>query len=265
MTFHDPLDDLTNIEPGLGGTDDRTGMEPGISRKYRRPQYGLGWLEGLEAPSVIGRIKPLIVLAAADTDYAELVLTRAQAHGYDVRHSRDGKDAYNLICALEPNALIASGSLLSINRYDLAQHVRANTDARIRSMPILFMEAHFRATEVMAGFNSGTDDYLCKPLANERALLKALRRVIASRRSPEPLTALLNEDEDVHEVAAQYLLDTRPAGIEIGLGDLLWHADPQVRARARAVLNRLGTAQAAAVLSEQAAREVSSPHEGGSR
>jgi DNA-binding response OmpR family regulator len=264
MTLPDPLDDITNIEPGLGGLDDLSGMEPGISRKYRRPQYGLGWLEGLEAPSVSGRIKPLIVLAAADEDYAELVQIKAQAHGYDVRHSRDGNEGYNLICALEPNALVASGSLLSIHRYDLAQRVRANTEARIRATPILFMEAHFKATEVMAGFNSGTDDYLCKPLANERALLKALRRVVVSCRRPQPLTALLNEDEDVHEVAAQYLLDTKPNGIEVSLGDLLWQADPQIRARARAVLNRLGTVQAAAILSEHTAGEVTAPHEGGS-
>jgi DNA-binding response OmpR family regulator len=264
MTLPDPLDDLTNIEPGLGGLNDRSGMEPGIGHRVRRPQYGLGWLEGLEAPSVPGRIKPLVILAAADADYAELVLIRAGGHGYDIRHDRDGKEAYNLICALEPNAVIATGSLLSINRYDLAQRIRKNTNERVRTVPILFMEAHFRATEVMAGFNSGTDDYLCKPLANERALLKALRRVVISCRRPEPLTALLNEDEDVHEVAAQYLLDTRPIGIEIGLRDLLWHAEPQVRARARAVLNRLGTAQAAAILSEHAASDISSPQEGGS-
>jgi DNA-binding response OmpR family regulator len=264
MTLRDSLKGMSGSEPALGGSTDRSGLEPGIGRKQRRPQYGLGWLEGLEAPSVSGRFKPLIVLAAADMDYAELVRIKAESHGYEVRHSADGVEAFNLIRALAPNLLIGSGSLRTINRYELAQRVRTFEDDLVRFIPILFMEPHFRAREVLAGFNSGIDDYLCKPLANERALLKALRRVIVSCRRPEPITALINEDEDVHQVAVQFLLDARPAGVERGLRDLLWQADPQIRERARAVLNRLGTAEAAAILSELAARAVSSPPDGDS-
>jgi DNA-binding response OmpR family regulator len=224
-------------------------MEPALSGVYGDP-YGRYRLQGLEAPPVAGRRRPLVILAEFDDGTADLVCLLAESNGYDVRRARDGKQALGMVRALEPDLLVASFRLPGLDGLGLIKAVRSIPDKLVQRIPILVMDVHDNHRDLMAAFAHGADDYL--PLPCElQDMLRAWRRVTGHLRRPAPLTALLNGDLAVQQSAIEFLLDSRPEGLELALGELLWQPTPEVRQAVRRTLKRLGTPEAEAVLSRR--------------
>ncbi len=227
-------------------------MEPGLSREFG-PLYGRFRLEGYEAPSVMGRRKPLVVLAELDDSVAELADLLGASNGYDVRRTDDGERAVDLIRALDPNLLVLSLRLPGMDGLEVIRRVRRHPDPLVQRIPILVMDVQHGEQAVMSAFRSGADDYLSMPY-DLPVMLRSWRRVAAACLRPAPLTALLNEDAMVRQVALTFLLRRRPDGLVGGLGELLWQPDPTVRAAVRWALKRLGTPDAQAMLDRETAR-----------
>jgi CheY-like chemotaxis protein len=238
----------SGAEPGLGQqhVGRRSGMEPAISRSFGA-LYGDLRMRGLEAPPVTGRRRPLVVLAEPDDYIAELVSLVTEPNGYDIRHTPDGPEAWRLIRALEPDLLVVNRRLSGADGLALVHQVRACRDRAIAQMRLLVMDSYHGEDEILDAFQSGADDYLEMP-CTIRTLLRCWRRVIAGVRRPAPLTALLNEEEAIRQVALTCLLNERPEGLVRGLEELLSYPDPEVRAMVEWALERLGTAEALAVL-----------------
>jgi len=239
---------ITGRDPFLGGKQalQVSGHEPSLSRSWA-DSYGRFQVPGLEAPPASGRRRPLAVHAEFDENTAELVALLAESNGYHVRHAPDGPAAVNLIRALEPNLAVVSLRLPGFDGFQVIREVRADADPLISLSPILVMEERQGERFVLEAFRSGADDYLELPY-EVPVLLRAWRRVAGFLHRPAPLTALTNPDGLIREVALSYLLEMRPAGLEDGLGDLLWQPDPTVRSTVRDALRRLGTSEAEAVL-----------------
>ena len=239
---------LSGQEPELGGRHSlrQTGMEPALSREFG-PLYGRFRLEGLEAPPVEGRRRPLVVLADYDDSTAELAHLLADSNGYEVRRTDNGREAWGLVRALEPNMLVVNIRLPGINGLDLIQRVRSAVEETVSRTPILIMDARYGRQALLAAFKSGADDYLEMPY-EVPVMLRCWHRVVKGPLRPPPLTALLNEDAMIRQVALSYLLEARPSGLEVGLGELLWQPDPVIRSAAQWALRWLGTEEALAVL-----------------
>jgi CheY-like chemotaxis protein len=237
-------------EPRIGGHHPAriTGQEPSLGHGSY-PLYGPIRMVGLEAPPVIGRRRPLVILAEYDDDTAELALLLADSNGYDVRRVDDGREAWHLVRALEPNLLVTNLRLPGMSGQTLMRRIREYRDPLLANVPILVMDVHHGHQDVLAAFLAGADDYLEKPYDDVRAMLRCWRRATGSFRRPAPLTAMLNEDVMIRQVALACLLEMRPAGLVGGLADLLWHADPDVCAAVRWGLQRLNTPEALDVLS----------------
>lgn len=242
---------ISGREPLLGGRHAvrLTGMEPALGGEFR-PLYGRFRVKGLEAPPVVGRRRPLVVLAEADEDTAELVILLAESNGYDIKRSGDGLEAYRLTQAFEPNLLVVSFRLPGVDGLGLVRRVRTDPNELVRHVPILVMTARHHPHDMMMAFDCGADDYLKKPFNNVQTMLRCWRRIISGCRRPSPLTALLSEDAAIQQAALSYLLDSQPPGLVVGLGDLLWQPDHTVRAAVRWALQRLGTDEAAALLEQ---------------
>lgn len=238
-------------EPRLGGAQRAfTGREPALGRDFR-PIYGPIRIPGLEAPPVPGRRRPIVALAECDDDTAELATLLGESNGYEIRRTDDGVEAWRLIRAVEPNLLVFNIRLPRMNGLELIQKVRQHPDNLISHLPILVMDVHHRHHDVMSAFNTGADDYLEKPYQDIRMLLRSWQRMLDGIRRPAPLTALLNEDVLIRQVALSCLLRLRPSGLETGLGELLWRPEPEVRAAVRWALNRLGTPEATHALQKR--------------
>jgi CheY-like chemotaxis protein len=238
----------TGFDPLLGGNRAAraNGREPSLSRDWI-DSYGRFLVPGLEAPPVSGRRRPLVVHAEFDESTAELIALLAESNGYDVRCAPDGPTAVNLIRALEPNLVAVSLRLPVFDGFQVIRQVRADADPLIASSPILVMDERQGERFILEAFRSGADDYLELPY-EVPVLLRGWRRVAGYLHRPTPLTALTNPDGLTREVALSYLLEERPAGLEDGLGELLWQPDPTVRSTVRDALWRLGTSEARAVL-----------------
>ena len=229
-------------EPRLG--DDRygqhlTGLEPALGRGFG-PLYGRFRLVGFEAPPVVGRRCPLVVLAELDDSAAELGRPLAASHGSDGRRTDNGLEAWRLARVLEPNLLVIDSFLPSLDGFEVIRRVRADLNPLVSRMPILVMDVRHGQQDVLKAFRSGADDYLEMPY-DVRVLLRCWRRVVGDIRRPSPLTALLSEDAIVRQVALSYLLDTCPAGLVDGLHELMRHPDPAVRDVVDWALQRLRT------------------------
>jgi CheY-like chemotaxis protein len=148
---------------------------------------------------------------------------------------------------LEPNLVVVSSCFFEIDSYRLAQQIRAHTDPTISGVALLATGIPQDAVQIRRFFRAGVDDVLPKPIETGR-LLHCWRRLVTGAWRPAPITALVNEHEAVREAALSWLLDIRPPGLVVGLRSVLWQ--PAGRDISRAVLQRLGTPDARAVLSE---------------
>ncbi|MBN1310133.1 MAG: response regulator [Anaerolineae bacterium] len=237
---------LSGKEPGLGGRQGVTGREPSLSREFSLPS-GPFRIKGLEAPSVPGRRRPLVVLMKDDPDIAEITLLIADSNGYDARLIDADEEAWQTLRAIRPDLFVTSLCMSYRTSPELIRRIRADEDAELQSVPVLVMEIYGDNYRVMDAFNSGADDYLMVP-CRPREMLHSWRRLLSTCRRPSPLTALQNEDAMIREVALSSLLARRPDGLVDGLSGYLWHPDRALRAAARWALRRVGTDEALAAL-----------------
>ena len=96
-----------------------------------------------------------------------------RAAGYLVRDEVDGGSLEEIIESFRPDIAILDVMLPGRNGFELARELRSKSD-----LPILFLTARDAVSARLAGFSSGADDYVIKPVAVEELLarLRALLR-----------------------------------------------------------------------------------------
>jgi len=239
---------LTNLEPSLGSEHalEITGLEPGLSIKFR-PLYGRFRIHGLEAPPIVGRRRPLVVLGEYDRDAAQLIHLIADSNGYEVLATHDGAEVLHLAETSDPNLIVLNIRLAGSTGYDVIRTIRSNNSS-LREKPILVMDVHRHKQDILAAFDAGADDYLVMPY-DVPIMLNSWRRATGSVYRPAPLTAVQNDDAMVQQLALSYILDAKPEGVVSGLINILKSADPALQLPVRWALRRLGTLDALTALS----------------
>ncbi len=120
---------------------------------------------------------PRVLVVEDDTDLRELLARGLREHGFTVTTAGDAATA--MACAAAPlDVLVLDVGLPDADGRDLCQALRARgVDA-----PVLFLTAHDRVEDRLAGFAAGGDDYLAKPfhLAEVAARVTALLKRRAS-------------------------------------------------------------------------------------
>lgn len=114
---------------------------------------------------------PRLLLVEDDTDLREVLARGLREHGFAVTTAPDAAQALRL--ADRPvDALVLDVGLPDADGRDLCQALRA----RGVQAPVLFLTAHDRVEDRLAGFAAGGDDYVAKPfhLAEVAARLTAL-------------------------------------------------------------------------------------------
>ena len=112
---------------------------------------------------------------------------------------RDQRDAYDVV--------VLDVMLPGKNGFDVARTLRADSDF----VPILMLTARSRPEDVLAGFESGADDYLPKPfelailIARVRGLLRRKQWLRGPVQTTPPVTAPPPAPADVLEFAGHRL------------------------------------------------------------
>jgi two-component system response regulator MprA len=107
--------------------------------------------------------------------------------GYEVDVASDGGDAFDVMAAAAPDALIVDVLMPRVDGLELCRRLREAGDRT----PILILTARHLVSDRVAGLDAGADDYLVKPFALEE-LLARIRALL--RRTTGPLDTLTFTD-----------------------------------------------------------------------
>jgi class 3 adenylate cyclase len=109
---------------------------------------------------------------------------RLEAQGYEVVTAADGIEALEKIRALPPDLVLLDVMMPKLDGIETVKRLKA--DASLPFIPVILVTAKADASDVIAGLESGGDDYLTKPVdhaalsARVRAMLriKALHDIV---------------------------------------------------------------------------------------
>jgi DNA-binding response OmpR family regulator len=118
-----------------------------------------------------------ILVVDDEPKLVHLVTEVLTATGFAVLSTAKGEDAIAMVAVEQPDLMVLDIALAGkIDGFEVAQRVR-----EFSNIPIIMLTAKARESDLLQGFDVGTDDYLTKPfsakelLARIRALLNRVR------------------------------------------------------------------------------------------
>ncbi|HAS43824.1 MAG TPA: DNA-binding response regulator [Microscillaceae bacterium] len=112
--------------------------------------------------------KAKILFVEDELALAMLVKDNLEQNGYEVRHCENGEVALKNFGDWEPDLVLLDVMMPKINGFEVAKVIRNKN----RDIPILFLTAKIKASDVVQGFKSGGNDYLRKPFAMDELLIR---------------------------------------------------------------------------------------------
>ena len=122
------------------------------------------------------REPPLILVVDDVPDNVDILQMRLESQGYEVATAGDGAEALAKTRALQPDLVLLDIMMPKIDGIEVVKRLKA--DPSLPFIPIILVTAKADASDVIAGLESGGDDYLTKPVdhaalsARVRAMLR---------------------------------------------------------------------------------------------
>ncbi len=125
------------------------------------------------------RDPPLILVVDDVPDNVDILQMRLEAQGYEVVTAGDGVEALDKIRALLPDLVLLDVMMSKLDGIETVKRLKA--DASLPFIPVILVTAKADASDVIAGLESGGDDYLTKPVdhAALSARVRAMLRIKA--------------------------------------------------------------------------------------
>ncbi|HEY7564787.1 MAG TPA: response regulator transcription factor [Acidimicrobiia bacterium] len=128
------------------------------------------------------------ILVVEDDELLAASLRRALTYeGHEVTTAGDGLSAIEQVKTNPPDLMVLDLMLPVMDGIEVCRRVRQQSD-----LPILMLTARDGVADRVHGLDSGADDYLVKPFANEE--LAARIRTLLRRRQPPGATTLVCSD-----------------------------------------------------------------------
>src|SRR6266702_1081357 len=125
-------------------------------------------------PSWSPRGTTVYILVVDDDQYANtLVQFVLIKEGYDVETTDNPRGALQMIQRREPDLLILDVSMPYLSGFDFSDKLREEG----YEIPIIFITALDSIEAKLKGFNTGADDYICKPY-NHQELVARIQAVL---------------------------------------------------------------------------------------
>src|SRR5499427_3349076 len=179
------------------------------------------------------RGRPLILVVDDVADNVDILQMRLESQGYEVANAADGVEALKRARALLPDLILLDIMMPKMDGIEVVKRLKA--DASLPFIPVILVTAKADDKDVIAGLESGGDDYLTKPVdhaalsARVRSMLriKALHDTVQvqAQRLEEQAGELAGWNKSLEErVAAQ-------VGEIERMGRLKWFLAPQIAER----------------------------------
>jgi two-component system response regulator RstA len=167
-----------------------------------------------------------ILIVEDDDNLAALISKYLARNGYQVAAVSNGDMAYEQIAQNPPQLVVLDIMLPGIDGYTLCRRIRQHYRG-----PVLMLTARGEEVDEITGFESGTDDYLRKPVrpAVLLARIEALLRRVEQTRSAQSLPPGENPDRitcgrlEIDRKQRLAVYDCKPLRLTSGEFDLLWY------------------------------------------
>ena len=132
------------------------------------------------------------ILLVDDDNRMTSALRRTLAYaGYQVSIASNGEGALSIVRIRPPDLVILDLMLPGIDGLEVCRRLRSAGD----DMAVLMLTAHDTVADRVAGFETGTDDYLVKPFALEELLARV--KALLRRRNPSDIAREMLVFEDL--------------------------------------------------------------------
>jgi DNA-binding response OmpR family regulator len=122
-----------------------------------------------------------ILLVEDEPFLAKVIEDSLQQKGYQVTYAADGKKGYNSFLNNNFDIIILDVMLPYTDGFTLAKQIRKIN----QNTPILFLTAKIETTDLIAGYESGGNDYLKKPFSLEELFLRVDELLKRSKKQNE--------------------------------------------------------------------------------
>jgi DNA-binding response OmpR family regulator len=129
---------------------------------------------------------PRILIAEDETRIASFVEKGLKAAGYEVATATDGVVALELARAGDFDLLLLDLGLPGLDGFEVLRGLRE----RANSIPVIILTAHDSASDTVAGFEGGANDYVSKPFRFDELLARVRVRLEDARQLTAPLASL---------------------------------------------------------------------------
>ena len=177
--------------------------------------------------------RPVLMLVEDDLQLARLLTEYLNGHAMEVRHFSRGGDALDRVESLEPDLVVLDLMLPDMDGLDVCREIRRRWTGQI-----LMLTAMKDDADVVAGLETGADDYVGKPVS-PRVLLARIRALLRRGRKRQPAQVIRAGELEVRPEARKALYRDQELDLTTTEFDLLEIlADRSGRVQERAGLVR---------------------------
>jgi DNA-binding response OmpR family regulator len=131
---------------------------------------------------------PRILIADDDTPNADLLEAHLDGSGFETKIAANGEDTLAAAREWKPDLILLDIMMPKLSGFEVCRRLRS--DPKTRDIGILMVTALDQSTDVETAVESGTDDFLTKPI-NKTELLLRVRALLESRAESDPLDRAL--------------------------------------------------------------------------
>ena len=121
------------------------------------------------------RKPPLILIADDNEANREILARRLEAHGYQLVMAADGEEALRATREQLPDLILLDIMMPKIDGLEVCRRLKA--DKNLPFIPIILVTARADTKDIVAGLDTGADEYLTKPV-DQAALVARVRSIL---------------------------------------------------------------------------------------
>ncbi|RRJ91846.1 DNA-binding response regulator [Paenimyroides tangerinum] len=130
-----------------------------------------------------------ILLVDDDIDILEIVGFNLEAEGYEIIKAHNGKEAVQIAKKEIPNLIILDVMMPEMDGIEACENIRKIPE--LKRTIITFLTARGEDYSQVAGFDSGADDYITKPI-KPKLLVSKVKALLRRVKEEQPINDVLN-------------------------------------------------------------------------
>ncbi len=146
-----------------------------------------------------------ILVVDDEVDVTELLSYNLRQRGFVSQSVNDPRQALNTVRSFKPDLIVLDVMMPELSGIQVCRIIRQ--ERGLKKIPIIFLSAKTEEGDRIEGFESGADDYVCKPFSPKELMLRVLailKRGVDEAESPNVLNVNgIRLDVEHHSVHVQ--------------------------------------------------------------